>query len=535
MQNPPTVIRSLSELLEKVEGDQLILPEIQRDFVWQKRSVMLLFDSLFRGLPIGHMLVWKAKLAVAAKHFHGRKLRPGVPLDNFYGYLLDGQQRLTALAHVRDADDEYRLMFCTWPKRESEETFVWQRNWNKNDDWYISVAEVLQGHYDVFAYLDRIKKNDDYDPTFKEPIHDDLFKLKGLLHYNVGVIEFETDDYREATELFIRFNSTGKRLSRSDLFLAELGLHVPGLATKNIHRVAQKWPNFRFTMPFLTQCLLAVCSGRLKTKAKKAWQDSNGKDYSTAEIREAWRKTERGLDHVVRFIAGTVRWESADLIPSFNALIPLVVIAAENDGITTGEAELARRWLLLAGVRAYFSGSAHTEIDGLLKNLKNNKMSVHQLWKATSRDLRKLKPSDFEVSRISGPVTSLYLSMLADNDARDWCDRYFRLNGKVIGHNAQLQVHHFFPRSLLRKHGINVSEINTFSNYTVISKSCNLEVGAEAPATYMKRVKVPDAELKKQCIPADRNLWHLDRYDDFLKERCRLLAEAANKFLGCKG
>src|SRR6476620_5018671 len=112
MQSPPTVNHSLRKLLERVDDEELILPEIQRDFVWQRRSVMLLFDSLFRGLPIGHMLVWKAKRPVTAKHFHGRRIKNGILFDNFYGYLLDGQQRLTALAHVRDADDDYRLMFC---------------------------------------------------------------------------------------------------------------------------------------------------------------------------------------------------------------------------------------------------------------------------------------------------------------------------------------------------------------------------------------------------------------------------------------
>jgi len=122
--------------------------------------------------------------------------------------------------------------------------------------------------------------------------------------------------------------------------------------------------------------------------------------------------------------------------------------------------------------------------------------------------------------------------MLAENDARDWCDHHLRLDGKVHGHNAELQVHHFFPKSLLRKHGRGVDMINTFANYVIISKSCNLDVLAEEPATYMKRLRVSNAELEKQCIPPERNLWHIDRYDDFLKERRRLLAFAANRFLG---
>ena len=173
----------------------------------------------------------------------------------------------------------------------------------------------------------------------------------------------------------------------------------------------------------------------------------------------------------------------------------------------------------------------HTEIDRLLRRLQES-MSVRQLWKATSRDLRKLKPRDFEVSRISGPVTSLYLSMLANNDAHDWCDSHFRLNGTVQGHNAELHLHHFFPKALLRKHGRGSDVIDTFGNYTVISASANWNVGAEEPATYMNRIRVSDIQLQKQCIPMDRSLWRLDRYDDFLKERRRLLSIAANDFLG---
>jgi len=69
---------------------------------------MYLFDSLYRGLADWANAVWKAKRAVTAKHFHKRKLRTGALLDNFYGYLLDGQQRLTALSRVRDNDDDYR-------------------------------------------------------------------------------------------------------------------------------------------------------------------------------------------------------------------------------------------------------------------------------------------------------------------------------------------------------------------------------------------------------------------------------------------
>jgi hypothetical protein len=526
---PPTVSTPLRKLMEMVDREELILPEIQREFVWQRRSVKLLFDSLFRQLPIGQMLVWKARKTVRSKPFYGRKPPSGAAIDSFYGYLLDGQQRITALTRVRDADEKYPLMFYAFPDRESEqdEPFVWRRKWHAASPWYVPVRDLLTG--DVLKYLREIKDDKDYKPEFEGRIHDELLKVKQLLDYQVGVIEFETEDYRDATELFIRFNSTGTKLKKSDLFLAELAVEVPGLVVSDIQRTAQKYVNFDFTMPFLTQCLLAVCTRRLRTKASSAW-----KDFKNSQIKDAWRRTERALGHVIRLLTGTVRWQSGSLIPSFNALIPLLFVAAENDGFDASDASLARRWLLLTGIHGHFSGAVHTEIDKLLRRLTAN-ASVQELCRATrSSSLRKLRPNDFVASRISGPLMSLYVSMLAENDARDWCDRYARLDGTVSGHNAQLQVHHFFPRSLLKKHGVGEDDINTVGNYTLLSAGTNLHVGAEEPATYMKRIQVSEAQLTKQCIPLNRDLWHLGRYYDFLEERRKLLATTANDLLDSK-
>ena len=91
------VSKKIGKLLELTDHAQLVLPEMQRDFVWTRKSIMLLIDSLYRGLPIGHMLVWKAVNAIETKAFDKRSLKRGAQLDGFYGYLLDGQQRLTAL------------------------------------------------------------------------------------------------------------------------------------------------------------------------------------------------------------------------------------------------------------------------------------------------------------------------------------------------------------------------------------------------------------------------------------------------------
>ncbi len=121
--------------------------------------------------------------------------------------------------------------------------------------------------------------------------------------------------------------------------------------------------------------------------------------------------------------------------------------------------------------------------------------------------------------------------MLRDRDARDWKTKV-PLDGSVVGRNASLNIHHFFPRSLLRKHDYAADEINTFANYTVLSFGGNLDVGTEEPSTYMKRLNISARDLHAQCIPEDTALWHVDRYKEFLTTRRKLLAENANEFLG---
>jgi hypothetical protein len=86
--NASNATKKLGKLLGMMDQGQLVLPEIQRDFVWARKSIKLLIDSLYRGLPIGHMLIWKALTAVDVKAFDKRKLKRGVHLDGFYGYLL---------------------------------------------------------------------------------------------------------------------------------------------------------------------------------------------------------------------------------------------------------------------------------------------------------------------------------------------------------------------------------------------------------------------------------------------------------------
>lgn len=75
---------TIDTILAWVKSDEIAIPEIQRLFVWDSTKVRDLIDSLYRGYPIGYLILWRnpnVKLK-DGKTAEGKKI------------LIDGQQRI---------------------------------------------------------------------------------------------------------------------------------------------------------------------------------------------------------------------------------------------------------------------------------------------------------------------------------------------------------------------------------------------------------------------------------------------------------
>lgn len=106
---PPSTI---AETLRRIQKGDLILPAIQREYVWRPGQVIGLLGSMMRGYPIGGFLSWKVEPETVKKfRFYGflREYnefsnRHNPTLDIAPGQsvtaILDGQQRLTGLLKV---------------------------------------------------------------------------------------------------------------------------------------------------------------------------------------------------------------------------------------------------------------------------------------------------------------------------------------------------------------------------------------------------------------------------------------------------
>ena len=49
----------LEELIMSIKMREIVVPEFQREFVWDKDRCKELMSSLLRGYPVGGLLIWK--------------------------------------------------------------------------------------------------------------------------------------------------------------------------------------------------------------------------------------------------------------------------------------------------------------------------------------------------------------------------------------------------------------------------------------------------------------------------------------------
>lgn len=100
---------TIKEALEGIHRHDYALPAIQREFVWSRDQIALLFDSLMRGYPIGSFLFWNVLPAKSKEYvfydfirdYHALHARHcptlALPEPRPVTAILDGQQRLTSL------------------------------------------------------------------------------------------------------------------------------------------------------------------------------------------------------------------------------------------------------------------------------------------------------------------------------------------------------------------------------------------------------------------------------------------------------
>jgi uncharacterized protein with ParB-like and HNH nuclease domain len=205
----------VSQLLNWVRSKEITIPEIQRPFVWNTTQVRDLLDSLYNGFPVGYIITWRNPdvRTKDGQMSQGKKI------------LIDGQQRITALRAALLGEpvinDEYKKMRIKIAYNPQTEKFeVLNPAIEKDSTWFKDVSEIVTTD-SIYSVVDNyVKKN----PNLKQ---EEIFKkveaLRKIMNKQLGQIELDHElDIETVTNIFIRINSKGVKLSQADFAMSKI-------------------------------------------------------------------------------------------------------------------------------------------------------------------------------------------------------------------------------------------------------------------------------------------------------------------------
>ncbi len=100
---------TIRNILNMVRDGNLRIPTFQRGFVWNADKVAFLMDSIYKGYPIGSLLLWRTKERLKHERNLGPFILPEPDVDYPVDYVLDGQQRITSIFGVFQTDLPYSV------------------------------------------------------------------------------------------------------------------------------------------------------------------------------------------------------------------------------------------------------------------------------------------------------------------------------------------------------------------------------------------------------------------------------------------
>ena len=249
---------TIKETLDKIQHHELVLPAIQREFVWGPDQICRLFDTLMQGYPFGTFLYWqvepenseKFKFYDFVREYHQRDAPhcPSLPMmqNQRLTAVLDGQQRLTALNIGLRGKMALKLPRLRWnnpdafpfrrlyldllwqPDEDDEEGLKYRFDFltdnessaTSDEKCWFPVSQVLSMSepHQITEWLIRLQLPKEQMIQASRVLH----KLYEVI-YNKPLVASYTEKDQElekVLQIFIRTNSGGTILSYSDLLLS---------------------------------------------------------------------------------------------------------------------------------------------------------------------------------------------------------------------------------------------------------------------------------------------------------------------------
>jgi len=533
----------ISKLLDAVKELEIVVPEFQREYVWSLEQAKELMVSLFQEYPTGSVLVWETNSPPEIKNNAVRRERMG-----WIKVLLDGQQRLTTLylllkgeipPYYKESDithDPRHLYF----NLKTAEFGYYQKQKMEDSQFWKSVVSCFNDKLDAFTLVENLHLEDAKQKLeIGRTVNENLVRLRAIadIDYHVQSVP-QGLDIDKSIDIFDRVNSMGTKLTDAELVLT----HIAGKWPQARRVMKQKIEDYEkagffFELDLLTRCFVVLLtnSALFEKMTEEIYQKTSDETY-----KKVWGKLVKILNYLIPVLKQSAYISGSKDMSTNNVLVPLVAYLSKNGGsFESGLKNQFLYWMFLALIWGRYSGQTDQRLDRDVYLAINSSQPVSDLINEIEdqRGRIEIKPADLEGRGSGNPLHRMLYVIAKFNKATDWA------NGgslqDTMGDYYSIQSHHIFPQAFLYRNGYNSEnhldkkKVNEIGNRAFITRDANFDISDENPAEYLKKVsdKYPEA-LKQQMIPTDQSLWQVEKYNDFLVARRKMIADSINSFLG---
>jgi hypothetical protein len=564
----------LSALIESIELGEIGLPDLQRPFVWSTVKVRDLFDSMYRGYPVGHLLFWESGAEPGARQIGASRKQLAPRL-----LVVDGQQRLTSLfavmkqtAVVGKDYTERRIQIAFRPRDAN--FAVADATTEKDPAFLADIGEMwTRPVYQVITeFLERTRQAGQ-SAADDETIAAALGRLEGLKAYPFTALVLGSDiDEERVAEVFVRVNSQGKNLNQADFILTLMSVFWD-----NGRAELERWsrdvrspgdPAYNaYLSPDPDHMLrVGIALGFRRGRLEDAYSVLRGRDRASGKILPELRERqfarlaaaqEKVLDKEVwkEYLQCLLRagHRSSATISSKLAIVyayALYLIGRHDYGVPWKQLrEVMARWIFMSTLTSRYSFSPETTIAADLASLPADgrpddfvKQLDEMIAQRLTNDFWEITlPGELATSGALSPSLFAYLAALNILDAPVLFSKMRvgeLFDPALTGGRVKVDRHHLFPRKYLEDVGItDLKLINQVANLAVVEWHDNLSISRTDPSKYwpayldaMRRppegmAPITDAEIESMvrlhALPDD---WPELPFDEFLTRRRRLIA-----------
>jgi hypothetical protein len=527
--------RELKDLLRQIHKGEAVLPDFQRDFVWDPYMTMELIISIAENYPAGSLL----RIRNTQNLFAYREFASAPPLDGQKPtYLvLDGQQRLTSLyqAFYGVGENKYFLNLKAMMNGEDFEDCIFHlrashkktKNYEQTEVQIKELVMPLQilksGGGEYHKWVRNISRTLE-DEKERIGLEDRLYSVdhwvQAIDDYKFPVVTLSDSTGAEAVcTIFETLNRTGVKLSPFELLTARFWHQKLNLR--------EKWANALDAYPIIGDFgidpyyILQIISmiSKEKPSVKRSEVMNLGKDV----VEKHWDSAIEGLQNTLSFLQNQCGVIIPNLLPYNTIVIPLAGMfskVAELKGPKVGAAKDKIEqwyWCAVFGQKYESAPNSQSAVDyvGVTR------------WMFGDETPETIETFSFDPASLISTTPrqrAVYrgvLSLIMKNHARDFYSNNV-LTPELI-RQYEVDDHHIFPNGYLERKGVEARFRDCVLNHTFIDRKTNIRIRDRAPSKYMQEILSERGEekfnglLSSHLLPLEKDQYFFtDDYKEFL-------------------